>query len=338
MPVEVKMRLGMFAFLLIIAVAAGCEDRQRVALPESLSEEKLKGVLNAAQLPEEIRTEILAAFKRHPLERKWVGIQDKQAYAVVWHTLLTTEMGPKINPELVTATEEKAAAEVLKIVAVKEHYTDPELSDQLALLRAVQQASGELEVIGKTKQVRRVSAVRDNQVIACAHAYTDQINAALTTRPELEKVRAAYQTVLHVESRSMLANGHAAEALILLQHLHQRKLESTDVFLDVVRCFIELKQTDSASRLLAEVAKRPDATSGLERQKEVIALTKRIDTVEVRELGQSLQVQVSKAEQADSVTELPKTLGVDTDQTKKPTVPPAPRKRDTEQEIVPENK
>lgn len=65
-------------------------------------------------------------------------------------------------------------------------------------------------------------------------------------------MQAAYREVMHRQARELMARAAWADALLLWQHLHQRKLVSQHLYLDAARCFQQLGRTSDAVRVLTE--------------------------------------------------------------------------------------
>ena len=78
------------------------------------------------------------------------------------------------------------------------------------------------------------------------------LTAHLLQPVELELVRSAYRDVMHRQARELMKRSAWKEALLLWQHLHQRKLVSQRLYLDAARCFNELGQQQDAVHLLSE--------------------------------------------------------------------------------------
>ena len=84
--------------------------------------------------------------------------------------------------------------------------------------------------------------MRNGFAVAYVIAEQSDLSAYLLQPTELEKVRAAYRDVMHGQARDLMARSSWADALLLWQHLHQRKLVSQQLYLDAARCFQRLGQ------------------------------------------------------------------------------------------------
>jgi hypothetical protein len=145
-----------------------------------------------------------------------------------------------------------AVQELLRAKSLLDRYADAGLTDATTLREAVVEAAGKLQVTGRTSGAVHQSSAQGDYAVAYVLAEEPALTAHLLQPVELELVRSAYRDVMHRQARELMKRSAWKEALLLWQHLHQRKLVSQRLYLDAVRCFKELGQPQDATHLLTE--------------------------------------------------------------------------------------
>jgi hypothetical protein len=145
-----------------------------------------------------------------------------------------------------------AVQELLKAKSLLDRYAATGLTDATTLRQAVEEAAGMLHVTGEVKGLTCEAAVHGEFGVAYVIADEASLTAYLLQPPELEKVQTAYRDVMHEQARELMERHEWKEALLLWQHLHQRKLVSQQLYLDAARCFKELGQQGDTIRVLSE--------------------------------------------------------------------------------------
>ena len=195
---------------------------------------------------------MLTVLRQHPAETRWSGRDGNTLFGIAVKPLPQGESRPRAVPAMLELVQMLAVHEVLKAKSLLDRYAAAGLTDATTLRQAVEAAAGQLQVTGKAKGVVHQAAVRSGFAVAYIVAEQADLSAYLLQATELEKVRTAYRDVMHRQARDLMARSGWADALLLWQHLHQRKLVSQQLYLDAARCFQQLGQTPDAVRVLSE--------------------------------------------------------------------------------------
>jgi hypothetical protein len=208
--------------------------------------------LAQVDFPASTRTAMLTVLRQHPGETRWSGRDGNTLFGIAIKALPQGESRPRAVPAMLELVQMLAVHEVLKAKSLLDRYAAAGLTDATTLRQAVEAAAGQLQVTGKAKGVVHQAAVRRGFAVAYVVAEQSDLSAYLLAPTALEKVQAAYRDVMHRQARELMARSAWADALLLWQHLHQRKLVSQQLYLDAARCFQRLGQAPDAHRVLSE--------------------------------------------------------------------------------------
>jgi hypothetical protein len=202
--------------------------------------------------PASTRQAMLTVLRQHPQETRWSGRDGDVLFGVVVKPLPQGDSRNRSIPVMLELVQMQAVHEVLKAKSLLDLYAAEGLTDATTLRQAVEAAAGELQVTGKAKGIVRQAAVRSGFAVGYIVAEQSNLSAYLLQTKELQKVQVAYRDVMHRQARELMARTLWTDALLLWQHLHQRKLVSQQLYLDAARCFQQLGQTSDAVRVLTE--------------------------------------------------------------------------------------
>lgn len=202
--------------------------------------------------PASTRTAMLTVLRQHPGETRWAGRDGNTLFGIAIKPLPQGESRQRAVPAMLELVRMLAVHEVLKAKSLLDRYAAAGLTDATTLRQAIEAAAGQLQVTGKAKGVVHQAAVRSGFAVAYVVAEQSDLSAYLLAPTALEKVQAAYRDVMHRQARDLMARSAWADALLLWQHLHQRKLVSQQLYLDAARCFQRLGQAPDAQRVLSE--------------------------------------------------------------------------------------
>jgi hypothetical protein len=224
----------------------------QAAVQNSGGSEATSTFVSQADFPASTRQAMLTVLRQHPGETRWSGRDGNALFGVAVKPLPQGESRPRTVPAMLELVQMLAVHEVLKAKSLLERYAVAGLTDATTLRQAVEATAGQLQVIGKAKGVVHQAAVRNGFAVAYVVAEQSDLTAYLLQPTELEKVQVAYRDVMHRQARDLMARSVWADALLLWQHLHQRKLVSQQLYLDAARCFQRLGQAPDAHRVLTE--------------------------------------------------------------------------------------
>ena len=100
--------------------------------------------------------------------------------------------------------------------------------------------------------------------VAFVLAPASALHGCLQDPAAMDLVKRSYRDVMHAQARELMARGNWADALLLWQHLHQRKLVSSSLYLDAAICFHKQGKHDDAVALLSEALNVFSATASPE--------------------------------------------------------------------------
>jgi hypothetical protein len=208
--------------------------------------------LTRANLSEVVREAMLTVLRQHPGENRWCGHVGSTMFGIAVKPLPSGDVRQRVTPTLLELTHLWAMQELLRAKSLLDRYADAGLTDATTLREAIVEAAGKLQVTGQAIGAVHQSAVQGDYAVAYVLAEEPALTAHLLQPVELEVVRNAYRTVMHRQAQELMKRSAWKEALLLWQHLHQRKLVSPRLYLDATRCFKELGQQQDAVRLLTE--------------------------------------------------------------------------------------
>ncbi|HPM82438.1 MAG TPA: PEGA domain-containing protein [Candidatus Anammoximicrobium sp.] len=222
------------------------------AIQDSARAEAASTFVSQGDFPASTQQAMLTVLRQHPTETRWSGRDGNTLFGVAVKRMPQTESRSRAVPAMLELVQMLAVHEVLKAKSLLDRYAAAGLTDATTLRQAVEAAAGQLQVTGRAKGVVHRAAVRNGFAAAYIIAEQSDLSAYLLQPAELEKVRAAYRDVMHRQARDLMARSSWADALLLWQHLHQRKLVSQQLYLDAARCFQRLGQAPDAHRVLTE--------------------------------------------------------------------------------------
>jgi hypothetical protein len=209
-------------------------------------------LLTEAQLREPVREAMHTVLRQHPSESRWSGRKGSTMFAIALKPLPQGEIRKRAVPALLELTHELAVRELLTAKSLLDRYITGGLTDATTLRQAVMEASGKLQVVGKVRGVIHHAAISGEFAVAYVAAEEESLTACLLQPAEVEQVRIAYRDVMHRQARDLMKRSNWRDALLLWEHLHQRKLVSQQLYLDAARCLMELNQAGDALRVLTE--------------------------------------------------------------------------------------
>jgi hypothetical protein len=205
-----------------------------------------------ADLPAPVRDAMLTVLRQHPTELRWSGRAGTTMFAVAAKRVPSGPTRQQAVPAMLNLTGMLAFQELLKAKSLLDRYAAVGLTDATTLQQAVVETAGALQVKGNASTVVQGAAVRDDFAIAYVTAEEQSLLARLLQETELEKVRTAYRDVMHRQARELMQRSNWKDALLLWQHLHQRKLVSQQLYLDAASCFQHADQVPDMLRVLSE--------------------------------------------------------------------------------------
>lgn len=208
--------------------------------------------LARADVPEPVRSAMLTVLRQHPTQTRWSGRSGAMLFAVAAKSLPGGQIRQRAVPALLELTHMLAVHEVLKAKSLLDRYAATGLTDATTLREAVDEAAGQLRVSGEVKGVIHQTAVEGDFAVGYVIAEESALTAYLLQPVELEKVQVAYRDVMHRQARELMERSNWEDALLLWQHLHERKLVSQKLYLDAAGCFRQLGQDEDAVRVLTE--------------------------------------------------------------------------------------
>ncbi|HUT88781.1 MAG TPA: PEGA domain-containing protein [Thermoguttaceae bacterium] len=241
--------------------------------------------VSRADVAEPVRAAMLTVLRQHPGETRWSGRAGPTLFAVAVKSLPGGPMRQRATPALLELTHMLAVQEVLKAKSLLDRYAATGLDDATTLRQAVEEAAGKLEVSGKVKGLVHQATVQDEFAVGYVIGEESSLTAHLLEPAALEKVQVAYRLVMHRQARALMEREDWSEALLLWQHLHQRKLVSQALYLDAARCLKQLEKPGDAVQVLNEALESfgDEATLGFLEQAGDVALS--IQTDEAQDLA-----------------------------------------------------
>ena len=212
----------------------------------------MSAYLKRTTLPEPVRAAMLIVVRQHPAETRWSGRAGTTLFGIAAKPLPKEQIGQRALPAMLELTHMLAVHELLTAKSLLDRYAATGLTDATTLHQAVVEASGDLQVTGKTGTVTHQATADGNLAIGYAMADEAALTAQLLQPDELEKVRIAYRDVMHRQARELMQRSNWTDALLLWQHLHKRKLVSQQLYLDAAHCFKQLDQIPDMLRILSE--------------------------------------------------------------------------------------
>jgi len=186
-------------------------------------------------------------------DKPWVVQQRRPTlFALAAKRLPAGEVRSRAVPAMLELVHMQATHELLTAKSLLDRFEATGLNDATTLRQAMEKAVGELHVMGNVQGVVHGSAVVGEFAAGYVLADEAALSAYLLQPAELEIVQTAYRDVMHAQARELMDRNDWENALLLWQHLHQRKLVSQQLYLDAARCFKELKQTADTVRVLRE--------------------------------------------------------------------------------------
>ena len=217
-----------------------------------------------AALSEPVREAMLTVLRQHPGEQRWSGRSGSMLFAVAVKPLPRGENRQQAMPAMLELTHMLAVHELLGAKSLLDHYASLGLTDATTLRKAVIQAAGRLEVGGKTGGILHLTGIQDEFAVGYVVGDEQTLTAHLMRPPAMEVVKTAYRDIMHRQARDLMARSNWADALLLWNHLHQRKLVSQELYLDAALCFVKLGQTADATKVLGEAISSFASTAGAE--------------------------------------------------------------------------
>jgi tRNA A-37 threonylcarbamoyl transferase component Bud32 len=208
--------------------------------------------LTRADISDSMRNAMLTVLRQHPTETRWSGRSGPTLFALTVKRLPSDKGQQRATAAMLDLTHMLAVHELLKAKSLLERYEATGLTDATTLRQAIVEASGSLQVTGKTRGIVQQASVQDGYAVAYVLGEEAALTAHLLAPMELAKVRVAYRDVMHRQARDLMKRSNWKDALLLWQHLHKRKLVSQQLYLDAARCFKELEQPQDVVRVLNE--------------------------------------------------------------------------------------
>lgn len=214
--------------------------------------EATSAYLGSAAIPEPVRAAMLTVVRQHPSETRWSGRTGTTLFGIASKRLPKEGIRRRAMPAMLELTHMLAVHELLTAKSLLDRYAATGLTDATTLRQAVVEASGQLQVSGKTSTVTYQTATTGDIAVGYAMADEGALTAKLLQPDELQKVRIAYRDVMHREARELMRRSNWSDALLLWQHLHKRQLVSQQLYLDAAECFKQLGQIPDMLRVLSE--------------------------------------------------------------------------------------
>jgi tetratricopeptide (TPR) repeat protein len=223
---------------------------QAVAGAEAASELVAQG-----DFADSTRRAMLTVLRQHPDQIRWSGRDGDLLFGIAVKPMTEGEVRQRVVPAMLGLVQMLAVHEVLKAKSLLDRYAATGLTDATTLRQAVELAAGELQVTGRARGLVHQAAVRNDFAVGYIVATATDLAAYLLQPAELDRVRLAYRDVMHRQARGLMEREAWSDALLLWQHLHQRKLVSQQLYLDAGYCFRQLEQPEDAVRVLREALK-----------------------------------------------------------------------------------
>jgi len=209
-------------------------------------------LLSKAEITPKIREAMQIVLRQHPTESRWSGRAGPTLFAMAAKRLPAGQVRSRAVPAMLELVHMQATHELLTAKSLLDRFEATGLNDATTLRQAVEKAVGALHVTGNVQGVVHGAATVGEFAAGYVIADEAALSAYLLQPAELEIVRTAYRDVMHAQARQLMDRGDWQNALLLWQHLHQRRLVSQQLYLDAARCFKELKQTADTVRVLSE--------------------------------------------------------------------------------------
>jgi hypothetical protein len=208
--------------------------------------------ITKADLPKPVREAMLTVLRQHPGESRWSGRAGATIFGIAAKPLPSGKVRQRVTPALLELTHLWAVQEVLRAKSLLDRYAATGLTDATTLREAVVEAAGKLHVAGQASGAVHETAVQGDFAVAYVLGEEAALSVRLLQPVELDLVKGAYRDCMHRQAQDLMKRAAWQDALLLWQHLHQRKLVSPRLYLDAARCFKELGQKQDAIRLLTE--------------------------------------------------------------------------------------
>lgn len=251
--------------------------------------------ISQADIPAPLRETMLTVLRQHLTETRWSGQNGATIFAVAAKSLPSGKMRARATPALLELAHSLSVHELLKAKSLLDQYSASGLSDATTLRSALEEAAGKLHVTGEAQGVVHQAAVRGEFVVAYVHAEESALTTHLLQPAELEKVQIAYRDVMHRKARELMERSDWENALLLWQHLHQRKLVSQQLYLDAAQCFKQLGRENDTVRILSEAVTAFAETGSPEFFEQAGDVVLDIETDAALELAEKAYVAASEA-------------------------------------------
>ncbi len=232
MRIETPFRNG----LTVLIVAATWLELPMPSLAQSAGDAAVS-LLDESSLDEPLRAAITATIRNQPQLRQWGGEHDDLLFGAAVRPLPKGGLRKRATPITLSAAQGIAIHEMLITKVVLERYGDAGLTDVDALRQSLLKASSELRVKGRVQDARQEAATQGEFAVGYVVARRDALTAHLLTEANLSAVKHGYRDALHQRLRALMRQDKWGDALIVWQHLDERKLENAKLLLDVAKCF-----------------------------------------------------------------------------------------------------
>ena len=209
------------------------------------------GFVSASDVSDATKHAMLIVIRQHPDRSRWSGQIDDTLFGLAIKKLPANPEHPAI-PALVHLAQALAFNELLTAKSILDLYRAADLTDATTLRQAVEGTADGLRVTGSTAGAKQQAGPFGGYAVAFILAQDSALRAELSQPPQVEAVRQAYREVMHAEARQLMARQNWADALLLWQHLHQRRLVSQALYLDAATCFVQLHEPNDAIKILSE--------------------------------------------------------------------------------------
>jgi serine/threonine protein kinase len=246
-----------------VLLGAGAKRAGNAALADAGGRAAVAYVTQSPLL-QPLRDAVLTTLRQHPAEDRWGGRSGNMLFSVVAKPVPWEENRPQALPALLNLTHMLAVHELLGAKSLLDQYASLGLTDATTLRTAVIQVAGRLAVGGKAAGILHMTGVEGTFVVGYVVSDERALTAHLMRPPAVEAVKSAYRDVMHQQARDLMTRSNWSDALLLWNHLHQRKLVSPDLYLDAAQCFDKLGQTTDATKVLGEAVNAFASTAGAE--------------------------------------------------------------------------
>jgi len=231
-------------------ISASCTDD--VADDRQAEIMRIISVVREAELPEQVRKSLTRIITDSPKQKQWAGSEGTFFFGLVVRPLPSGQQRKAATPAVLNATHMLSVHEVLVFKAVLDAYGKSNLTDTIALRKALIRSSAELHVVGRVKGVRHKSEVHGDLAVAYILCNETDLLAFLQGREQMDVVRRDYRNVMHERMRERMKEKQWKDGVAIWDHLHSRNLASAELSLDATRCLHEVKRSDDALAVLRD--------------------------------------------------------------------------------------